>query len=832
MKKRVEILAPAGSMTSLQASFKAGADAVYMGGRAFGARAYANNPDDTGLIDAINYAHLRGKRLYLTVNTLIKDSETEELISYLSPLYKAGLDAVIVQDLGTVRLIRENFPELPIHISTQMSVTDAAAAECFSKQVNRIVPARELTINEIARLKKETGLEIEVFVHGALCYCFSGQCLFSSMHGGRSGNRGRCAQPCRKSFVYKGQEKHFLSPKDICTLDMLPRLIEAGVDSFKIEGRMKSPEYACGVSEIYARAVSRYYELGSEGYAEYVKNNKTELASDKLRLADLFNRGGFSHGYAFDKPGDGMMACERPNHNGVFVGKAGINGNFAKLKLVTDVYKGDVLEIRSESRKDWFSYTAPKDFSKGSEISFKAFAGKSNKASENVEVFRIKREALFTELRNKYVESADRVKVCGSFTIEAGKKTRFELETSELNPVSGKKYSICTEGLAADFAKTAPIDEVSIREKLKRSSDSDFEFENLLIKTDGKAFMPKSALGELRRNALEELGRTIREDFKRKSSPFTGKAINSEENEKPLHEMEKPEKSRLEEETVQLTTPKFLASVKTIPQLGEVLNCPEISGVILDSNAFSDYKEAAELIRKSGKELYLSGFSFPDFTPEEKEDKTKAMFAEMPAGIFAANINRMGELRRFKKAETEEQTDETRIFADKLLYTANSYAAMELKELGCAGVTLSHELDKEELKGLIKSIRENGMISILDIYGKEQLMVSRQRLPGTEGKNITEHFSDREGRSYVAEMTENGEMFIYDDEPTNLCARTKELGGELPDCFRLVFIDEDRKMVKDVLSSLFAVNGQSTALKNSDKTVKAKNFGHFDLGVL
>lgn len=310
MEKKLEILAPAGSLESLKAAVSAGADAVYMGGSRFGARAYADNPEGDGLLEAIDYAHLHGVKLYLTVNTLLKDRELQEdLYEYLRPCYEHGLDAVIVQDLGVLRAIRRWFPELPIHASTQMTLCGVGGAEYMKQEgVQRIVLARELSLEEIEEIHKSTGMEIECFVHGALCYCYSGQCLFSSILGGRSGNRGRCAQPCRLAYdaVADGKvmsrkgENALLSPKDICTVELLPRIARAGVYSLKIEGRMKRPEYVAGVVRIYRKYVDRYLEHGERDYQVSEK--------DKRELLLLFNRDGFSRGYYEQHNGRDMMA--------------------------------------------------------------------------------------------------------------------------------------------------------------------------------------------------------------------------------------------------------------------------------------------------------------------------------------------------------------------------------------------------------------------------------------------------------------------------------------------------------------------------------------------
>lgn len=306
MENRIEILAPAGSKESLKAAVNAGADAVYLGGRKFGARAYADNFDEEELLAAIDYVHIHRKKLYLTVNTLFKDTELEELYAYLAPCYRQGLDAVIVQDIGAMESVREAFPDLPVHVSTQATVTGALGAELFKERgARRIVPARELSLMEVRKIKQATGLEIECFVHGALCYCYSGQCLLSSMIGGRSGNRGQCAQPCRLPFAAgDGKKQDILSLKDLCTIDMLPELIEAGIDSFKIEGRMKQPDYVYTVVSMYRKYVDLYKKYGKEGFAVSDR--------DKRVLQGSYQRRGYTKGYYQQHNGKDMLALHRP----------------------------------------------------------------------------------------------------------------------------------------------------------------------------------------------------------------------------------------------------------------------------------------------------------------------------------------------------------------------------------------------------------------------------------------------------------------------------------------------------------------------------------------
>ena len=315
MKLPVEILAPAGSVESMKAAVNAGADAVYMGGSRFGARAYAENPEGDQFLEALDYAHLHGCSLYMTVNTLVKEEELGQLYDFLMPCYERGLDAVIVQDMGVFSFIRKHFPDLPIHASTQMTVTGWRSAAMLKELgASRVVTARELSLAEIAQIRDHVDIEIESFVHGALCYCYSGQCLLSSLIGGRSGNRGRCAQPCRLPYDAPGQalsfrtgsergtgrknrengeektggknrekrqqekdNRYLMSLKDLCTLDILPDIIEAGVYSLKIEGRMKSPRYTAGVVSVYRKYVDQYLARGREGYR--ISDEESENAS-------------------------------------------------------------------------------------------------------------------------------------------------------------------------------------------------------------------------------------------------------------------------------------------------------------------------------------------------------------------------------------------------------------------------------------------------------------------------------------------------------------------------------------------------------------------------
>ena len=331
--KRVELLSPAGGYETMVGAFNAGADAVYLGGSKFGARAYADNFDRDQVLDAVSYAHLHGKKIYMTVNTLVKESEFSQLYDFMLPYAENNLDGVIVQDYGVMRLIRSEFPGIELHASTQQAVTGVYSARLLKDRgFTRVVPARELSLSEMKAIREEADIEVEAFIHGAMCYCYSGMCLFSSIVGGRSGNRGRCAQPCRLPYRVKGagnEEIYPLSLKDMSTISIIPDLIKAGIDSFKIEGRMKKPEYSAGVTALYRKYIDRYY--ADPGHWSGISDE------DLDELKSLYQRTGISQGYYFRHNDRSMVTIGSPAYNAT---------SETVLKDVRDRYLGGTLKLK------------------------------------------------------------------------------------------------------------------------------------------------------------------------------------------------------------------------------------------------------------------------------------------------------------------------------------------------------------------------------------------------------------------------------------------------------------------------------------------------------
>lgn len=477
MKKEIELLAPAGSYETFEAVIRAGADAVYLGGSQFGARAYANNFTEEELLRAIDYAHIHGRQVYLTVNTLFKENELEQgLYDYLLPYYEQGLDAVILQDMGALSLIRREFPGMDIHTSTQMTVAGCDGA-AYMKELgaSRVVTAREMSLAEIREIHEKVDVEIESFVHGALCYCYSGQCLLSSMLGGRSGNRGRCAQPCRlpydvfdeKKQSIKSRGNYVLSPKDLCTISGIPELSECGIYSFKIEGRMKQAEYAAGVVSIYRKYIDAYlsnlaYARGlgkSEDEARaYAKERYQVSGADVKKLMDMGNRSGFTDGYYYRHNGSEMITFGKPNH-------AKTNEN-----------------LQSEIREKYIHVK-----------------------SDSEEI----KEKINGILRLKQDVPAIIELTCGAHRVS---KNGDMVQPAQKQPLTREKVETC----------------------MRKTGNTPFTFAELTIEMDDNIFMPVQALNQLRRDALESLEEALTADYRRsaghKSEPLKANISDYKEN--------------------------------------------------------------------------------------------------------------------------------------------------------------------------------------------------------------------------------------------------------------------------------------------------------------
>lgn len=695
-----ELLAPAGNINIFKAVIEAGADAVYVGGSMFGARAYANNFDEEELLYAIDYAHLKGVKVYLTVNTLLKNDEIEKLYDYLLPFYERGLDAVLVQDLGALKLIHDRFPDLAIHTSTQMTVTGIDGVE-FLKQfgVQRVVMAREVSLAEMKEIHEKCGMEIEAFVHGALCYSYSGQCLFSSILGGRSGNRGRCAQPCRLPYcVGNKKDTYILSLKDMCGIKDLQKLKESGVYSLKIEGRMKQAGYASGVVAYYRRYIDSMKEVSDKDY----KN-----------IAGLGNRCGFTDKYYFEHNGTDMVTFEKPN----FVSDASDElPQFSKIKI----------------------------------------QGK---------------------LTLKEAEPGALTVSCGGY--------RF---TSYMDPVS--------------HALKAPAERKNVAERISKTGDTPFEFENIDITMDNDIFVPNGALNKLRREAIEGLQNEILTQYKRTASASYGW------------------KSKKTSEIKPSGDPKVIASVRDGKQLYRLLEYDNISEIYIDSSKYGrrdfvkEFNDDVFCVNNAEKKAYLA---LPVIFRRSTRDYFETISDQLKKIDFEGFIVRNYEEFFWVKTRFAGK----KIVTDHNMYTYNDMAKSMFFDNGADADTMPLELNQKEIN------RRNNKGSQMIIYGYYQLMVSAQCVHKNSYKcdrtpQIT-YLKDRYNKIFpVWNNCSECYNIIYNSCPTVLFNNMQKIKNAGIDALRLDFTFEKPEEIDTVMAAFES---------NSADGIKEYTNGHFKRGV-
>ncbi len=695
-----ELLAPAGNINIFKAVIEAGADAVYVGGSMFGARAYANNFNEEELLYAIDYAHLKGVKVYLTVNTLLKNDEIEKLYDYLLPFYERGLDAVLVQDLGALKLIHDRFPDLAIHTSTQMTVTGIDGVE-FLKQfgVQRVVMAREVSLAEMKEIHEKCGMEIEAFVHGALCYSYSGQCLFSSMLGGRSGNRGRCAQPCRLPYcVGNKKDTYILSLKDMCGIKDLQKLKESGVYSLKIEGRMKQAGYASGVVAYYRRYIDSMKEVSDKDY----KN-----------IAGLGNRCGFTDKYYFEHNGTDMVTFEKPN----FVSDASDElPQFSKIKI----------------------------------------QGK---------------------LTLKEAEPGALTVSCGGY--------RF---TSYMDPVS--------------HALKAPAERKNVEERISKTGDTPFEFENIDITMDDGIFVPNGALNKLRREAIEGLQNEILMQYKRTASASYGW------------------KSKKTSEIKTSGDLKVIASVRDGKQLYRLLEYDNISEIYIDSSKYGrrdfvkEFNDDVFCVNNAEKKAYLA---LPVIFRRSTRDYFETISDQLKKIDFEGFIVRNYEEFFWVKTRFAGK----KIVTDHNMYTYNDMAKSMFFDNGADADTMPLELNQKEIN------RRNNKGSQMIIYGYYPLMVSAQCVHKNSYKcdrtpQIT-YLKDRYNKIFpVWNNCSECYNIIYNSCPTVLFNNIQKIKNAGIDALRLDFTFEKPEEIDTVMAAFES---------NSADGIKEYTNGHFKRGV-
>lgn len=854
MDRKIEILAPAGSYEGMLAAMNAGCDAVYIGGAMFGARAYANNLDEDNLRRAIDEAHIRGKKLYLTVNTLLKEGElSEQLYQYLKPLYEEGLDAVIVQDIGAMNFIHRNFKDLEIHASTQTTLVMAEGLSLLQDlNITRMVTAREMSLEEIALLRSRTDLEIETFVHGALCYCYSGQCLMSSMIGGRSGNRGRCAQSCRMPYQVNHKTSYLLSPKDMCTVDMIPEMVEAGIDSFKIEGRMKRPEYAAETAYVYRKYTDRYLELGREGYERFQKDHDAEWKQDMMDLQDIYNRGGFSSGYFKCHNGKNMMTFGRPNHSGVFVGTVTeTKKGSVEISLEETVYPQDVLEIR-DGEESVYEFTVKEETKKGTKLTARigsyVVKGKDNKAkvinhknvNKGCKVYRMKKEQLLKSLAKRFLDVNEKVSIKSKLVARVGEPLQLTYTLQGFEATVTKQI--------VEPAKNQPMTEERLKEQIGKLNDTYFVLSDAVVDTCHNAFVPVGILNELRRECIKQLEEAIISSYHRTAKEQITLEMVKESKTQMNHEnsgtddVESGEKTEIVTET--LKEPNLVVTVSDMEQLQVVLTSQRVSAVYLDMTTFlqDELEESIRLCKEAEKKVFLM---LPHICRNETYQRLKPYILSLKENNTHEYDTGEGNVRKtliqgYVIKNFEEYALIQEVYGAELnkldlilnhnVYVFNEEAQEFFKQKGLEHVTAPLELTYQELTKL------NWTKSDIMVYGYLPVMISAQcvlkntaNCRKSEQKSFVVTFEDRMKKTFTA-RTNCVDCYntIYHSDIYSLFSQAEDILRLQPNNLRLDFTLEDAKKVKEVLQMCEAVFYERDSYrfdKENDTT------GHFRRGV-
>jgi len=656
---RMENLAPAGNWDALRSAVAAGADAVYLGYAAYSARAGAGNFDEQQLRDAVRFAHLHHVRVHVTVNTLIKDGELAGVVDVLRLLSEIRVDAVLVQDLGVLRMARRCFPDLPIHASTQMAIHNATGVRfCRNQGMTRAVLARECSAAEIALAAKED-IEIEVFGHGAQCVAVSGECLFSSVVGGRSGNRGRCAQPCRLLYTYRGKTAAWLSPRDVCMRDDLPELNKAGVASIKLEGRLKRPEYVATIANSYRNAI----DAMDNGH--FRKADEAEMTG----LRQIFSRGGFMRGYAMGAEDAGVIDPARVSHGGVKIGRVEFAaGNMARVRLERNLDDGDGLQIRTAQGDAELIY-AGHDTEAGQIAVVRLRPDIRTKAGD--EVYRLTSEKQLQWARSLAIPA---IPADMALIAYPGKPLALTMTDGE--------NSVTVTGDTVAPAQSRAMSEEDARRSLGKLSDTPFSLRVLTVQTAG-AFVPVSALNQLRREACQQLAEA-------RIAAFTRKAGREE----PADDLIYPD------------TPDApsMAIVRTREQADAMQGAADLL-VWYPEDFRADALESGLRDMPDGVWLQL-----PTVCEEKTLDALDAFVQRNAGKLGGIVLGSVGQLGR---------TWNVPMGAGSGIPVMNRRAAQFLLEQGCRFVTASSELSGAELRTLM----QNHPPVVVPAYGREQLML-------------------------------------------------------------------------------------------------------------
>lgn len=683
--KKIELLAPVGNMDTLYAAVNAGSDAVYLGGKSFGARAFSKNFNDEEMLNAINYCHLYGVKVYVTLNTLIYENEVDNFLNYVEFLHKNNVDAIIIQDIGMLDLVHKTFPNLELHASTQMHIHNLDGVKIAEKLgIKRVVLARETSIDTIKEIKKNTDLEIEIFVHGALCISYSGQCLMSSLIGGRSGNRGTCVGSCRLKYNILDNNNHKLnknnyplSTKDLNSLEYIGNLIENGVDSIKIEGRMKSKEYVYKVISLYRKAIDNYYQ-----------NNKISINENDIReLKKIFNRD-YTKGFLNNTDNNDLINGYRPNHMGVNIGKViSYKNNYAMIKLTDRISIGSGLRILNDKEdigvnvnEFYLHNKLVKTANDGDIIKIKV----NSPVKENSPVLLTLDNSLVKEIDNQISNNPRKVKITGNFIA-------YQNEHIALT-IKDNKHEITVTGAIPEIANNIPISEATIYEKLTKLGNTIYEFDNLSIDLDSNIFISLKEINELKHQAIDLL-----------NQKRIGKS-------------------------------NFIKKEYTI-------NVPD----------FKQEKLLTSLINNQNQIDNKYNLIYSEEDIEGTIKKYPPIMGDYPENNHRVLISELGGLNKYHNVDT-----------DSSLNVVNSYTVALLHSLGVNKITLSYELNDNQIKDIIdayhKRYHKHPNLELI-VYGCPIVMISKYSLNKTYQKDFL-YLQDMYHNKFKV-ITKDNLMYIY-----------------------------------------------------------------------
>lgn len=721
----VELLSPVGDFNCLKAAVQNGADSVYFGSNTFSARAFATNFNQDNLRKAIEYAKIRGVKTHLTLNTLIKDTEFDEAFNLAKSAYELGIDAIIVQDLGLAMALIRNFPDLPIHASTQMTVHNLnGALKLQELGFKRVVLARELSINDIDYICKNTNIEIETFIHGALCISYSGQCLFSSLLGGRSGNRGKCAGPCRLPFSLYEEDKvidsgFLLNTRDLCGIDYIPDLINSGVKCFKIEGRMKSPEYVATVTKIYRK----YIDL-----ALSKKENYTIDEKDRKELLQVFNRGMSSPGHLSKNGNHSLVFKEKPNNMGLFLGKIEKylpKKGYITIKLNEKISIGDTISLENETTSYTISELMNTNFENitetqiGQTVIIGRIKGNINLGSK---VYKMSSKKLNEMARESFSKEYKKIGFNCNISIKLNKPIEVSVSSAN-NLILYKNLKLnYTSSFIPTSAINRPLDKETVINQFNKTNDYPFYFKNIKVDMDDNIFIPKlSILNEIRRTILEEIEKIAKKEIKRtyeKNPEILNDSINNPNN---------------------FTTPSTIKNTNTATEISVLLNnlnlnfdyskLKDFNNVYIPLKFFSNKKYENILKTLSDKfslYIYMPTIIQSNYKNILLANSETAIEKFKIKGFIISNICNLKLLE-----EIINKNPKLEIITNYTFNVFNANTINELRKMQVSRFTISPELDKNTINKLCEShILENELI----VYGKTPLLNMNYCLLGKTDK--------------------------------------------------------------------------------------------------